>query len=74
MSTLMTRLTEAEIDAHIAWKASPCTGNCQQGRACDCVADVEEPWEPPFTLTGIALILAPWAIGVLLVALASALI
>lgn len=23
-----------------------CTGNCNQGRACDCVADVETEWTP----------------------------
>ena len=36
------QLTERDLDAHIAWKSAPtCTGNCNQGRACDCVADIE---------------------------------
>lgn len=34
----------------------------------------DDDWQPPFTLTGIALILAPWAVGVIVLALASALI
>jgi len=41
------QLTERDLDAHIAWKSAPtCTGNCNQGRACDCVADVENDWTP----------------------------
>lgn len=45
-------------------------------QAAEAATDVgqDDDWHPPFTLTGIALILAPWAVGVLLVALASALI
>jgi hypothetical protein len=32
------------------WDAShPCTGNCNQGRMCDCMADVEEPRKQPLT-------------------------
>jgi hypothetical protein len=30
-------------------EASACTGNCTQGRACDCVADVPEPERPVMT-------------------------
>ena len=47
----MHALTESDLDAHIADKrifSAPktCTGNCNQGRACDCVADVETEWTP----------------------------
>lgn len=43
MPTLCTRLTERDLDKRIADKARPlgCTGNCNQGRMCDCVPDVE---------------------------------
>ena len=48
MPTLCTRLTEVDLDKRIADKAKPltCTGNCNQGRACDCVADVEAELTP----------------------------
>ena len=47
----MHALTESDLDAHIADKrifSAPktCTGNCNQGRACDCVADVATDWTP----------------------------
>jgi len=34
----------------------------------------DDEWRPPFTAIGIALILAPWAVGVIVLALASALL
>lgn len=52
-------LTAAELDNANADKRAPmwwntfadtaptgCTGNCNQGRACDCVADVATDWTP----------------------------
>ena len=52
-----------------------CNGNCNQGRACDCVADVETEWTPAQLqyLRVIAYIGSPlFVVGV--IALASALI
>ncbi len=81
MPTLCTRLTERDLDRQIAYKRMP-LGCDQQGRidvqpmAAEACTDIgaDDDWHPPFTLTGIALILTPWAVGVFVIALASALI
>ena len=64
------QLTERDLDAHIAWKSAPtCTGNCNQGRACDCVADVELTPEQITYLRLIAWVGSPVvAVGVIALA------
>ena len=90
MTTLMARLTERDLDKRIADKLRPVGCDQQgryemrafpdtmpvYPHAAEAATDVgqDDDWHPPFTLVGIALILTPWAVGVLLVALASVLI
>ena len=73
-------LTAADLAAHNASKrCPPCHGDCWQGRMCPAVIAAEactelgaEPLTPKNARIALALILLPWAVGVVAVLLALA--
>jgi len=73
-------ITANEADQRIRMKAklwpphNSCTGSCNQGRMCDCLADVEEDTRPPMrrsdAILAVVLVIASWGF-VMLVAVAA---